>query len=381
MAPKITKTPAEGTAPDDAVRPGDAVRQYAGKTNLSAVLVDSLRRLDDDKHAVTIHWPRDHAFYPLTEQGHSPLLFIESVRQALSVISYAGLDVPVDYRMSWEFLTSDIASTALRPGPDPATVEVIVTHKIVDRRRLGSVRFAAHAHAVRDGMPLGTARMDYTAHPPVLYKRLRGRSGDAAQAFARALPAPPPIDAALAGRTSERDVVLAPGDAPRRWLLRADTTHPELFDHPHDHVPGMVLLEAAHQAVQADAAPERIIPVSLNATFRRYTELDQPCWIVTEPADTDEHGRRRQTVSGVQEDNVAFTIVITGEPATLREDTVPRAGRVPGAAPPREGDHPRHPRPPDRPGAGHRPAMPTEPPAAPAADAADESRHPATATI
>jgi len=308
LASRTTKAPADCATADI------AVKHYAGKTNLAEVLVTKLRRLDDDTHTVALHWPGAHAFYAPAAQDYRPLLFIESVRQSLAVISYKGLGVPIEYRMSWEFLASDVAGAALR-GAAPASVEVNVTLEPVTRRKLGSVRFSAHAHATRDGTPLGTARVNYTAHPPALYKRLRGRSADLAQARARALPPAPPIAAALVGRTSERDVVLAPGDAPRRWLLRADTTHPILFDHPHDHIPGMVLLEAACQAVQADAAPEHITPVVVTSSFFRYVELDLPCWIITGSADTDERGRRRQTVSGVQADKVAFTVVIASEPA------------------------------------------------------------------
>jgi hypothetical protein len=308
MATRITKAPADLATADT------TIKQYAGKINLAEVLVTRLRRLDDNTYTVALRWPRTHAFYAPTHQGYNPLLFVESVRQSLSVISYGGLDVPMEHRMSWEFLGCEVVRTALYGGTVPAAVEIDVRLEPVTRRRLGSIRFAARAHATRDGLPLGTAELKYTAHPPAIYRRLRGRNASVAQAGARTLPPPPPIPATLAGRTSERDVVLARGDGPRRWLLRADVTHPILFDHPHDHIPGMVLLEAACQAVQADAAPARITPIALTSTFFRYVELDLLCWIIAGPADTDERGRRRQMVSGVQGDKVVFSVVIASEP-------------------------------------------------------------------
>jgi hypothetical protein len=309
LASRITNAPADCCAAADF-----AVKEYAGKTNLAEVLVTKLRRLDDDTHTVALRWPGTHAFYAPAAQDYRPLLFIESVRQALAVISYKGLGIPIEYRMSWESLAAEVDRAALRPAA-PAAVEVEVTLEPVIRRKLGSVRLSAHAGATRDGRPLGSARVNYTAHPPALYNRLRGRYADLAAAVAGALPPAPPIAAGRAGRTSARDVVLAPGDAPRRWLLRADTSHPILFDHPHDHIPGMVLLEAACQAVQADAAPDPITPVAVTSTFFRYVELDLPCWISAAPAAADERGRRRQTVTGEQDDKVAFTILITSEPA------------------------------------------------------------------
>ncbi|WP_260845011.1 AfsA-related hotdog domain-containing protein [Streptomyces sp. SLBN-31] len=50
---------------------------------------------------------------------------------------------------------------------------------------------------------------------------------------------------------SPTDVVLSPLGQPHRWQLRVDTRHPVLFDHIVDHVPGMLLIEAARQAATA----------------------------------------------------------------------------------------------------------------------------------
>jgi 2-oxo-3-(phosphooxy)propyl 3-oxoalkanoate synthase len=311
LASSITEESADSSAADA------AVKQYAGKNNLSEVLVTRLRSLDDYTHAVTLQWPRNHGFYVPAGHDYSPLLLVESVRQSLVVISHAGLDIPGEYKIGWQFLASETVLEALRPGDGPTMAEVVVTHEPVVRRRLGSVRLCARARVMRESALVGTARVNYTAHPPSLYSRLRGRNGDAVAAFARALPPARPIAAALVGRALERDVVLAPGDAPHRWLLRADTTHQILFDHPHDHIPGMVLLEAACQAVRANAAPERLIPVTITATFSRYVELDRPCWIAVKPAGPDEQGRRRQAVTGLQEDAACFTVEIASEPGAF----------------------------------------------------------------
>lgn len=189
-------------------------------------------------------------------------------------------------------------------------------------------RLTARVRATRNGLPLGTAHIGYTAYPPALYDRLRGARADARAAFARALPPGPAVDPALVGRTDARDVTLAPdscagpdtgagpGGTPRRWTLRSDTSHRVLFDHPHDHVPGMVLLEAVIQAAHADAAPRPAVPVELDTVFHRYVEFDLPCAIVTDDPVTDDPGtdgpgRRPRRISGVQDGQTAFTTLIT----------------------------------------------------------------------
>jgi hypothetical protein len=82
------------------------------------------------------------------------------------------------------------------------------------------------------------------------------------------------------GRISPTDVVLSPTGKPGRWQLRVDTAHPALFDHPLDHVPGMMLLEAARQATVATLGPS-CMPLEITSEFRRYTELSSPCVIET----------------------------------------------------------------------------------------------------
>ncbi|MFE2517849.1 AfsA-related hotdog domain-containing protein [Streptomyces mirabilis] len=50
-------------------------------------------------------------------------------------------------------------------------------------------------------------------------------------------------------------MVLTPTPHPHTWQLTPNPHHPILFDHTTDHIPGMVLLEAAHQAATAHTHP------------------------------------------------------------------------------------------------------------------------------
>ncbi|MFD3860010.1 AtaL-like protein, partial [Streptomyces cyaneofuscatus] len=120
------------------------------------------------------------------------------------------------------------------------------------------------------------------------------------------------------GRSSVRDVVLSPTNTAHQWQLRVDTTHTVLFDHPHDHVPGMVLLEAADQIARAEAQPQAAIPVAFDTTFRRYVEFDRPCVLTAEPVEPDAQGRSRVLVSASQADQVVFRTTVTTEPGGTR---------------------------------------------------------------
>ena len=288
--------------------PGDLV----GKKQNAEVLITDWRPLTDTTHRVLARWPHTHGFYKPGPDSYSPLLFTETIRQALALLSHTAHHVPLEYRLGWERYTSSLHPVALRASGSSPHVELTVTHReIAARRKAGPVRLVAKIVATRDGEPLGTAELHHTAYPPALYDRIRGNHADARQANLNALPPAPPASPASVGRTQPEDVVLAPTGTPRRWQLRTDTTNRVLFDHPHDHVPGMVLLEAAAQAAQALTGPRRIVPVSFLTHFQRYTELDAPCWIEAAPPQQRHAGTSRTHIRGIQSGQTTFATQLT----------------------------------------------------------------------
>lgn len=118
------------------------------------------------------------------------------------------------------------------------------------------------------------------------------------------------------GRLSPTDVVLSPTGEPDRWQLRMDTRHPVLFDHQVDHVPGMVLLEAARQAATAVLGGPSILPVGLDCEFHKYAELDLPCLIdaLHLPKDAPD-APETVLVTGHQDDQPVFTTTLTTTPS------------------------------------------------------------------
>ncbi|GGU32410.1 hypothetical protein GCM10010289_62120 [Streptomyces violascens] len=143
---------------------------------------------------------------------------------------------------------------------------------------------------------------------PVVYARLRGIYSDVGWANARALPVRAPVPAYQVGRRRDEDVVLSPSSE-SSWQLRIDTSHRILFDHPVDHVPGMLLLEAARQAAQASVhrVTDAVTVTGMQTRFLRYTELDAPCWIKARPLSSGAAGARRVLVSAWQRDEEVFT--------------------------------------------------------------------------
>ncbi|MFD7920693.1 ScbA/BarX family gamma-butyrolactone biosynthesis protein [Streptomyces sp. NPDC059740] len=297
--------------PKDRPAPGTAA--LTRKRSSAESMVREWREVVPDTHVVTIERPLSHAFYTLATGIASPLLFTEGARQALAVLSHTAYRVPLADRLGWDYVHTSINSERWIRGSRTTVVELRVTHTQVTRRRMGSVYLTALVEGFQDGEPIGTGEFKYNTHPPAVYNRLRRGRQDALAAFAQALPPAPPVPAAQVDRLDPHDVVVSATKTPGGYQLRAVTDHEVLFDHPHDHIPGMVLLEAATQAVQAEGAPVRLLPVALESTFTRYTELDSPCLLSVIPVDPDGDARPRMRVEASQNGQQVFSTDVTCE--------------------------------------------------------------------
>ncbi|MFI6729240.1 ScbA/BarX family gamma-butyrolactone biosynthesis protein [Streptomyces atratus] len=297
------------------VRPSSALkaipRQYVHKTAQAEVLLCGWQNNGEDSFLAPAQWPRSHSFYAPAHGLHDPMLFAESVRQAMPLVSHAGYGAPMDHRQIWDRFRCTISAEALRHERLPADLEMHLTCADIVKRagRLGGM--ALRATAVRGGRRMGVAETRFTNQAPAIYRRLRGPRCDAARAMADAVPLPAPLAPDQVGRIDPQDVVLAPGNADRHWQFRVDVTHPVLFDHPVDHIPGMLLLEAARQAAHSTLHPRQTVMTSIDATFTRFVEFDAPCWIEAEPNAASTPGHETVRITARQGDHAPFTATVT----------------------------------------------------------------------
>jgi hypothetical protein len=200
-----------------------------------------------------------------------PQLLVGSIRRTGSLLAHAEYGVPFGH----QFLMWDISFNAVPAAFAPTEIELhTVCQDIVRRgRTFAGMRYEVSVH--RDGVPVAIGGARFSCTSPAAHRRLRaGRP----TTTGRALPAP--LAPSAVGHTDPQNVVLAapavPGQA--RWELRVDTDHAVYFYHPVDHVPGMVLLEAARQAARATTRQPHALLLGLESEFTRYAELDAPCW-------------------------------------------------------------------------------------------------------
>ncbi|MFI8824646.1 ScbA/BarX family gamma-butyrolactone biosynthesis protein [Streptomyces sp. NPDC053431] len=238
-------------------------RRLVHRAAVSEVFLTDAVALGEDHFLVAAQWPRDHALYHPDPAGRSdPLLFAETIRQALVYVAHWHYGVPLEHRFVGRDMHLVIDDPeALRVGGEPLRVALEVRWSPVgkDSPRRRGMRIEAELGVA--GVVCGRGGLSVVAVDESYYHRLRrrpgvvppaGRPAEATGRVAglpggRAAGAPRRVAGASVGRLREKDSVLVAGERPGEWLLAADLDHAILFDHPTDHLPLMVVLEGFRQ--------------------------------------------------------------------------------------------------------------------------------------
>ncbi|MER6097814.1 ScbA/BarX family gamma-butyrolactone biosynthesis protein [Streptomyces sp. NPDC001728] len=221
-------------------------RRLVHRASVTEVFLTDAVVAGADRFLVGAQLPRNHALYRPEKTGQADfMLLVEAVRQAGIFLSHRYHDVPLGHHFIFKALSlriSDPGALRVGGGPLPVVVDVRVVTPAGGRNpRRFDARFDMVIEA--GGRECARASAGVTVIDGVRYGRLRQRGRTAAQ------PAGPVAGAVAAGDSAEgRGVLLSVPGAPGTWRLRVDPTHPGYFEHPSDHVPGMLLLEAFRQA-------------------------------------------------------------------------------------------------------------------------------------
>jgi hypothetical protein len=280
------------------------------KVSAAEVLLTSWQRVDDTHFRVTARWPRNHSLFAPLPHGrhgcHDPLIGTETIRQIGILLGHTEFGVPQGHQFAGLDLGIAVEPQHLRTQSAATALDIDVTCTDIRRRgaQLSGLRVNTVFH--REGRVVARGGGSYRCLAPALYRRVRGEHALGGQL--QPLPLPAPAAPQSMGRTSPMDVVLSPTGEKDRWRLRVDTRHPVFFDHPLDHVPGMLLMEAARQASAAALGRSSCLPLSIAGQFPRYTELDAPCEIEARlAAGTSPGGPQNVLVTGRQNGAVVFS--------------------------------------------------------------------------
>ncbi|MCI0385826.1 ScbA/BarX family gamma-butyrolactone biosynthesis protein [Streptomyces sp. CNQ085] len=267
-------------------------RRLVHRAAVSEVLITGARRAGG-VHQVGAQWSRGHSYYsPVSGRWHDPMLLAETIRQAGILLGHEVLDVPLGHCFLSKHASFEMSEDGARLDDRPAEIVLMVrVHDVTRRGRSVSYEYEVECH--RDGRHIGSGRMGGSCVPQALYRRLRGDRVGAVLPKAAADPVVPE----LVGRADEADVVLGETGVAGVWTLRAEPDHPVLFDHPVDHIPGMVVMEAGRQAALAALGQPGGLLVGCAGEFEQYVEFDPLCLVSADVVGRDARGRDRVRVS------------------------------------------------------------------------------------
>ncbi|MBL1074555.1 gamma-butyrolactone biosynthesis protein [Nocardia sp. 2] len=269
-------------------------RTLAHRRSVSEVFVTSLDAVAEDAFVIGAQLPRMHGHYGdhvgALAARLDPIAVMEAARQASIALTHEFYGVPADRAFLVRTFNSTGADTAAwEIGSAPAD---LVMHGRALRKHYREETLQG-LDLVLDiscaGVPLSTVDGSFSWVSPRAWGAMRagfrkqlglGEFQGAAALGARA-------DAASVGRVNPWNVVVGQPysvDGSTRAALVADTTHPILFDHELDHVPGNLLIEAARQTA-VSMVPELRPVLSVTSSFGHFVELDAPAECVARFAD------------------------------------------------------------------------------------------------
>ncbi|MBB1154446.1 MULTISPECIES: AfsA-related hotdog domain-containing protein [Amycolatopsis] len=264
-------------------------RKLVHRTALEEVFLTGFRSLPDGRFAGSARLPRAHRYYNDHTNHpavHDPVAIFECVRQMLLCALHLHHDAPAGMKAITAACRMDLTdplALKLDKGYDLDLLGTVAMHK----EREGVTVRVLHEVEVRLGSTvLGTIAVDTAQKDEQRYQDLRMAFRDTKPPMSDDLLASEPLSRVppyLVGR-QERDNVLLLGpevrDGTLTGRLRVPVSHPGMFDHPQDHVPGPVMMEAARQAGTLLAgelfgqASSKTVLVGLDAAYTRFAELD-----------------------------------------------------------------------------------------------------------
>jgi hypothetical protein len=234
-------------------------------------------------------------------RDRDPMLLLECVRQAETFAAHTMFGVELDSRFLLRGWHAEFGAFPPVTGAAELFMTAVASNQrtVRDRVRGLDLDFELWCGSVwvgRVGMSVG-----YLSAAAFQVVRARKHGGPPPSTDDLGPTPGTPVSPAEVGRLRATDTLLLDvgiGDRTGTARLRVAAENRSLFDHPQDHVPAMVLVEAARQltalctAAWDRHAPDRTEMVAMDSSFDAYAELTDPVELVAVPTGPVSAGRR-----------------------------------------------------------------------------------------
>lgn len=275
-------------------------RGLVHKAGPEAVWLTDVGRLGDAGYYGIGQVPRTHAYLDDrvgVPHGHCDLaMLVELSRQAGIAVTHRFLGVPESHPtifMKLSITVTDPSPTDWTPAPAPVGVGVEILN--IDERDGVPESFAADLVIVVDGRERARATTLWAAHEPTAYKGARADARQGKPLDERA-PSARPLPPEQVGRRNPDNVLIGEPERDGRTYrgpVVVDEQHPYFYEHPVDHIPGVLMLEAFRQAALVAATDAHGLPgadavvVRCDARFTDFAENELPLDCEAKVADPD----------------------------------------------------------------------------------------------
>ena len=257
-------------------------RELVHRRAVAEVFMTDIRRVGEGRYMAAAQWPRLHMFYHSVAGMYDTALIAESLRQATILVAHTMEGVP----LGQAFLMPDMAVHTLdglsRHSGAPTEVHVGLEVNVPQRNGRGPAVMRVGARFYVGGQLIATGSAGARLVEPEAYARMRLRSATDDPAR-RITPLPPD----RVGHRFSWNVVIGESGGGDVWPLHVDDTNPILFDHPLDHVPGLLLVEAIRQAIRAQTGFPELDFLTFNVSFLKIVELNDDACVSLLSVETD----------------------------------------------------------------------------------------------
>ncbi|GAB2688240.1 AfsA-related hotdog domain-containing protein [Kitasatospora kifunensis] len=304
-------------------------RHLVHRAAIAEVFLTDFRTIDSTTFEAAAQLPPAHSYYgdhTGRPELHDPLAVFESVRQMLLCAMHLQHGASHDTKS----ITAECRMEITDPLPllaDGGVPELTLLGKVALEKLYDGVtaRVVHDVEVLVGGRSVGTVSVDTALRPNDIYQGLRMSHRTTPPPYSDTLPTggpAAPVRPHLVGREHAENVVLRDVRDTEDTVvarLHVPVAHRSMFDHPQDHVPGPVMMEAARQAAvfllgeRFGQAPAKLFLQQITATYLRFAELDsdllvQACLVPDDDAAAADGGKliavsllqSNQTVARIQ---------------------------------------------------------------------------------
>jgi 3-oxoacyl-[acyl-carrier-protein] synthase III len=319
-------------------------RTLLHRRNLTDVFLTDIRRTGERHFVAAALLPVVHPHYTShagpAGQITDPMLLLECCRQAETYAAHAFHGVEVGAAFILRSWSAEFAAEASSGHVGPT--ELVITAETGSPRLIGgAVRGLDYEFSLWvSGTWIARVRMDVMYAPREAYLAIRSRERGGPPPSSDRQPSVPtglPIAASRVGRISATDTLLlnvAVHPDTVTATLRVPVENPSFFDHVQDHVPAMVMVEAARQIAAlavnecGGGPPHSTTMAAMDSSFTAYAELDKVV-IMTARAEADPASADRRHIEVTfQQDGKETSrtaVLMTAISATESQHRRPRA--------------------------------------------------------